>query len=144
MSVNGNQPPAPARPRLWWRLVIACTGLYVLLLASNYFLMWHTGSTLFWTAAQTLLVTFAALAAAKDLFAARSQRPLRGIERIMLMSAILLVLLWLAGLLLTSTSPGGRASVLHLLIGLLVAIPVLPIAALAVPGAIVFRRARPF
>jgi hypothetical protein len=142
MSITeSNQLTATARPRLWWRLVVACTGLYVLLLAINYVVPWLNGSKVMWAGAEILLVAFAGFAAAKDLSSAGPRRPLRRTERIALMVVVLLVLLWLAGLMLTWAASGDRASFLRALTGLIVAIPVIPVAALALPGTLVFRRA---
>jgi hypothetical protein len=128
---------------LWWGLVIAGFGLYVVLLAGRYALLWLTDTAIIWVAVEVLLVALAVLAAVKDLSAVPARRPMRRIERIAMVSASVLVLLWLIGLLLlTWVVPDGRADVPRLVLGLLVAVPVLPVAALALPGTMVFRHAR--
>lgn len=125
------------RPRIWWRLVVAATLLYVALLATNYFSPWLGDSTLVWVCAEVLLVALAILAATKDLAAVR---PLRRVERLALIVASVLVLLWLGAAMLTWFASGRRDDVLSLLLGLVVAIPVLPLAALALPGTIAYRQ----
>lgn len=92
-----------------------------------------------WTVAEVLFVAFAVFAAARDIAAASRRRPLKGKVRVVVMAIWLVVLLWLAALLLL---PGDRVTALRVLIGLLLAIPVVPVAALAVPGTILFRRSR--
>jgi hypothetical protein len=141
MSLTENgRPRAEGRPLLWWRLVAACTGLYLLLLAANYVVPGLTGHTVVWVGAEIVLVAFAVFAAAKDLAAAGPRRPLRRTERIVLTMVVVLVLVWLAGLALAWAASDDKTTVLTLLIGLIVTIPVIPITALTLPGTIVFRR----
>ncbi|WP_433368803.1 hypothetical protein ACQPZX_42260 [Actinoplanes sp. CA-142083] len=130
--------PMTDRPRRWWRLVIVGSLLYVVLVASNYYSPWLGDSPLVWVSAEILLVALAVFAAVKDLSAV----PLRGVERAALVVAAVIVLLWVPAALLTWFASGRRDDVLSLLLGLLVAIPVLPLAALALPGTIAYRHAR--
>ncbi|WP_412749085.1 hypothetical protein [Krasilnikovia sp. M28-CT-15] len=115
----------------------------MLVLASNYVLLWFTSTALVWAVVEVMLVALAGFAAAKDLSVVHQRHPLRRIERIALISAAVLVLLWLVVLVLLNwAAPEGGADVFHLLTGLIVAIPVLPLAALALPGTMAFRHAR--
>lgn len=143
MSIdNSNKGPTVDRPRLWWRLVMVGALLYVILLVSNYLSPWLSVGPLFWTTVEVLLVGFAAFAAAKDFIAFRPSRPLRGAERFALVVVSILVLSWLAAVMLTWFSPADRNGVLSLLVGLIVALPVLPLIALALPGTIAYRHIR--
>ncbi|MBU2669893.1 hypothetical protein KOI35_40920 [Actinoplanes bogorensis] len=127
------------RPRLWWRLVLAAALVYLVLLVTNYLMPWLGDRPAVWATAELLIVVLAFVAAVKDLSAVR---PLRRAERAALVIVTVLVLLWLAAMTVTWFAEGRRDDVLSLLLGLVVAVPVVPLVLLAVPGMIAFRRTR--
>lgn len=133
---DGDRRPTAGRPRRWWRSVIAGTVFYVVLLATNYYTPWLGGGSLVWVYLKIVLVVLATFAAGQDLVG----RPLGRNARIAVFAAAVLVLIWIVTLsavwFISEMSDIAAAPIL----GLAVAIPVLPIVALALPGTIVHRR----
>jgi hypothetical protein len=125
------------RPRRWWRLVAAAFCLYVLALAAFYLRPALFGNTIVgWLTLDIALVAFAGFAASRDVAAARVRRPLRRGEAYAVVAAVVVVLLWAAGLLYLTITAGERLGVLALVI----VIPVVPVPVLAVVGRAIYRR----